>query len=123
MRYAVREKKKGRAKGGLILAIKKELMLKIEWMESTTDEAIAAKWRRGNEVWVWGITYMRHYKNENFKVMEEWTETNREGITVLNGDFNARTATGGGLWDLKGEKEDRKSKDSILNEEGKELVI
>ena len=122
MRYAVREKKKRRTKGRLLLAIKKDLKLKIECMESTTDEAIAAKWRRGNEDWVWGITYMRHHKNENFKVMEEWAEMNREGITVLNGDFNARTATGGGLWDIDREKEDRKSKDLILNEEGKELV-
>ena len=122
VRYAVREKKKGRAKGGMLLGVKKELKLKIEWMEKTTDEAIAARWRTGNEDWLWGITYMRHHKKENFKVMEEWIEKNKEGITVLNGDFNARTASEGGLWDTEGEKEDRKSKDRSENEDGKELV-
>ena len=67
-------------------------------------------------------TYMRHSRSDNFKVMEEWIEGNREGISVISGDFDARTATEGGLWDSEGEIEQRRSKDTVLNEEGKELV-
>ena len=121
-RFAVREKKKGRAKGGILLAITKELEVEIEWEEEMTEETLAAKWKKDNETWLWGITYMRHSKKENYKVMEEWMERNREGITILNGDFNARTVIEGGLWDSKGDKEARKSKDKIINEEGQDLV-
>ena len=121
-RFAVREKKNGRAKGGILLAIRKELEVEIEWEEEMTEETLAAKWKRDNETWLWGITYMRHSKKENYKVMEEWMERNREGITILNGDFNARTAIESGLWDSEGDKEARKSKDKIINEEGMDLV-
>ena len=64
---------------------------------------------------------MRHSRKENYKVMEEWIENNKEGVTIINGDFNARAAEEGGLWDSKGEREARRSKDKVINE-GRELV-
>ena len=120
--FATREKKKGRAKGGVLLAIRKGIGAEIEWKERFTAEAIAAKWKNKGKTWLWGVTYMRHSRNENYKIMEEWVEDNKEGVTIINGDFNARTAEEGGLWNSEGKKEERKSKDKILNEEGKELV-
>ena len=39
---------------------------------------------------------MRHNRGENYKVMEEWIENNKEGISIIGGDFNARTAREGG---------------------------
>ena len=45
---------------------------------------------------------MRHSKNNNYKAIEDWTDRNREGVTIINGNFNARTAIEGGLWDSEG---------------------
>ena len=70
-KFAVREKKQVRAKGGILLAVRKELEVEIEWEERATEEALVAKWRKENESWLWGITYMRHSKNENYKAMED----------------------------------------------------
>ena len=50
---------------------------------------------------------MRHSRSDNYKVMEEWTYNNKEGITIINRDFNARTAEEGELWGSKGERERR----------------
>ena len=121
-KFAIREKKRGRAKGGLLLAIRKSLVEEMEWEEKETDEALAASWRKDGKKWVWGVTYMRHSRKGNYKVMEDWIENNKEGITIISGDFNARTAGEGGLWDSEGEKEERKSKDKVINEEGRELI-
>ena len=43
-RYAIREKKTGKAKGGIILAIRRGTGIKVEWEEKTTEETIAARW-------------------------------------------------------------------------------
>lgn len=68
--------------------------------------------------WTWEITYMRKEKKrkkekrkENYGIMEKWIERGKENIVIICGDFNAITAEEGGLWDLKGEKEERKSKE------------
>ena len=65
---------------------------------------------------------MRHNRKANYDIMEEWIESNKGGIVIINGDFNARTAKEGGLWDRNGERENRESKDETINEEGKEMV-
>ena len=58
---------------------------------------------------------MRHSKKENYKIMEELADSNKDGIIVINGDFNVRMAEEGGLWDGSGEKEEMKSKDFVIN--------
>lgn len=113
-KIAASREKKGRAKGGLVLAVKEEL--NSEWEEQGNDETLAAIWRKGEEKWLWGITYMRHKRKENYRIMEEWIEKGRDRIIIINGDFNARTAREGGLWGEKGEKEERESKDDKMNE-------
>lgn len=51
--------------------------------------------------------------------MEKWVERKKESIVIVCGDFIARTAEEG---DSEGEKEERKSKDKVVREEGKEMV-
>ena len=68
---AVREKKKGRAKGGILLAIRKGVGEEVKWEERTTNEALVARWKKDGKTWLWGVTYMRHSRRENYKVMEE----------------------------------------------------
>lgn len=121
-RYAKREKKKGRAKGGLLLAVKKGCGIEADWDEEESDEALAMNWMMEGERWTWGVIYMGQNRKENYEIMNKWIEKGKEGITILCGDFNARTEKEGGLWDSSGEKEERRSKDTRMNEEGKEMV-
>lgn len=66
--------------------------------------------------------YMRHKKKENYEIMEKWIEKDKENSVIIYGDFNARTAEEGGLWILEEEKEERRSKDKVVNEEDKEMI-
>lgn len=95
--------------------------MEIIW-EEESEEALAASWKREGEKWIWGVTYMRHKRKENFEIMGAWMDKNKDGIIIINGDFNARTAEDGGLWLSTGERETRKSKDKTDNIEGKELI-
>lgn len=65
---------------------------------------------------------MRHKKEENYEIMSKWAEKYKDGNIIINGDFNARTARGGGLWSSDGEREERKSKDEGENKEGREML-
>ena len=49
IKYAIRNKKKGRAKGGMLLAVRKGLGMEINWVERSTNEAIAVSWIKDKE--------------------------------------------------------------------------
>lgn len=38
---------------------------------------------------LWGITCMRHERRENYGLMKEWCERDKEQIIILNWDFRA----------------------------------
>jgi hypothetical protein len=119
---AKREKKKGRAKGGIILAVKGSALGRYGWEEEDTDEALAVNWTREGYKGMWGVVYMRHKRKENYEVMNAWAEKHKDERCIITGDFNARTAEEEGLWSSDGEKETRSSKDKTVNEEGLELI-
>lgn len=39
------EKKRGRARGGMVLAVKRSLGLKIKWEEDETEEVVGVSWK------------------------------------------------------------------------------
>lgn len=79
------------------MEIRKNMGIDVKWEEEDNEESVAATWKKAAEKWLWGITYMRHKKEENYELMIKWIDKYRDRIIIINGDFNARTARGGGL--------------------------
>lgn len=61
---------------------------------------------------------------EKIEKIKERIEKYDEGeMVVIGGDFNARTRIEGGRnWGKERENEERKSKDKVINKEGKVLI-
>lgn len=103
---ARREKKKGRARGGIITAVNKEIMgVKIR---EINENAMEIKLTRNKNKWRIITLYSQNMK-EMESVKNEIKEE-EEGYVMLGGDFNARTGEGGpiGKGGRKGDQEMRR---------------
>lgn len=109
METAKREHRKGRAKGGLVVAVRKEL--EIVRQESHGEGKIESQitYNRGKMRVV--MVYCKEGKKV-FDTLEEKVEETEEESSIIEGDFNARTGTEGGpVRDKTDEINRRKSKD------------
>ncbi|XP_017889191.1 golgin subfamily A member 6-like protein 22 [Ceratina calcarata] len=114
---AERENKRGRAKGGILTGVKKELCAgEKEWEDKGVMER---KIKIKNEKWsIWTIYNGEGMKNVVRKLERGIAEKEEEYI-IIGGDMNARVGTEGSLgvgWtedDEKGSR--RKSKDKTIN--------
>ena len=121
-RNAIRTKKRGRAKAGMIMAVGN----KIEWKrigedhsEEESKKIIAVEVKLGNRKWIVITVYMNEHKEENFERIENIIESNPGTAAIVRGDFNARTVDEG---ERAGEGEKRISRDKIINKEGREIT-
>jgi len=122
-REARKEKRKGRAKGGMLIGRKKG------WGEGDRDgtgeekEGVTmTEIREGREKWVIVTVYNRGEWKDLEKRLEEVLgeiEDIEESILIIGGDFNIRTGELGGGNE---EEEDRRSRDRIINNNGKNLI-
>lgn len=118
---ATKENEKGRAKGGIIMAVSKEIKnVKIKIMNKGVIDASLVynkkKWRI--------ITlYSQNIKEILEDIMREVKEEEEEFL-MIGGDFNARTGNEGGPigTEEKKEEEGRRSKDKVINKEGREMI-
>ncbi|KMQ88014.1 hypothetical protein RF55_12574 [Lasius niger] len=121
---AKRRNRKGRAVGGILLGVKKNLtMVRVE--EEEEEGRIVCKIKREEEMWrIVGI-YVNGDMGKKLKGIMEWMEEGGEEIkTIIGGDFNARTGEEGGWRGEESEEEvkGRRSKDKKMNKDGKMLV-
>ena len=121
-KMATRKKKKGRAIGGMLMAVNN----KLEWRtigeeneEQENKEVIAGEVKVGNRKWIIISVYMNEQKEVNWERIENILENNPGAPVIIGGDFNARTAKEGGRARENGK---RNSRDKILNTEGRELL-
>lgn len=117
---ATREHRKGRAKGGLVVAVNKELEIvrQESYGEGILESQIVYNKKNLRVVTV----YCREIK-EVFDVLEEKIEETGEESLIIGGDFNARTGTEGGpIRDEKDEINRRRSRDKVINKEGREML-
>lgn len=129
VQYAKKRNRKGRAIGGIIMGIKKELMGEIEEKE---EQEGRIEWvvGRGEEKWRIVGVYVNGDMKEKMESLKDWMEEREEGVrTIIGGDFNARTGEEGGWqeWEEWEEEErekrkSRRSKDKKLNDEGRKLL-
>jgi exonuclease III len=120
--YADRESKKGRAKGGIIMGVKKGLEeengsdAKEErgFMERTVNRK-QRKWRI--------VTIYSRSMKETKRIIEERVKEQEEGTLVIGGDFNTRIGgKGRRMEEEQATIERRPTKDGIENAEERELV-
>ena len=116
---ATREKKKGRAIGGIITGIRKEI--KEEESAINSKNVMERKVIINEETWRIFTVYCKG--NEDIKSLNKLIEETEEGNLLVGGDFNARTGREGGIIDIsKKDRYTRKSKDKMINREGRTLL-
>lgn len=96
MQAARRRKRKGRAIGGMIMGIKKELVGGEEEGEREREEIIVGRMRTGKLCCKIVGIYVNGDMERKLEELREWMEEEGSGIkTIIGGDFNARTGTSG----------------------------
>lgn len=119
---ATKEKRKGRAKGGIISGVRKNLQ-ETNVTASTEEESKKAQSRQiriGKEIWKIVSVYNQEGTDEKiFEDIDRILGEKESGNVLIGGDWNART---GKLGSGAEEEKQRKSKDEIVNKAGKRLV-
>ncbi|XP_050471575.1 golgin subfamily A member 6-like protein 22 [Bombus huntii] len=119
-RAARREWRKGRAKGGIITGVNKNLR-EIEYKE-IGDDIVERKIRYKEKIYRIVVVYNRD-KKRTWKETEERVEGREEEVTIIGGDWNARTGEEGGLINEElGKEKSRRSKDKKISMEGRMLL-
>jgi len=119
--------KKGRLRGN------KEWMEKRSGIKVKEEGIVVGRIKMGEQRWRIVEIYVRENMEEILKKLERWLEEKEKGriLSMIGGDFNARTGVEGGGIMLEGEtdkkrenegKRNRNSKDKKMNNEGKVLV-
>jgi len=127
-----KEFQEGKGKGGMFMGIRKELVEREESIQTEEKGIIVGNVKKDGQRWrIIGI-YARQGVREVLQGVENWAEEKDSGRRVIvGGDLNARTGEMGAGVELEngengreGEREirKRKSKDKIVNREGRMLV-
>ena len=118
---ASRSSKKGRASGGILLGITENWKeIDLEW-EMTG--VIAKKVKIDREVWIIVIIYRKHGTDEIYNYLQRLGEEQEgEYNMLIAGDFNSRMGREGGSVGWEGEVVERRSKDEVVNEDGRKLL-
>ncbi|XP_029171329.1 cilia- and flagella-associated protein 251-like [Nylanderia fulva] len=112
------------------MGIKKEIAEKGGMMELSKEGFVVGRVKIGKEKWrVIGV-YVGEGIEKACREMEKWTEEKEEEVyTIIGGDFNARTGQEGGrirdkenAEEERKEEKKRKSKDKLINAEGRKLL-
>ncbi|XP_039304823.1 golgin subfamily A member 6-like protein 22 [Solenopsis invicta] len=118
---AKKEHTKGRAKGGIVKAVRKSLE-QVEIKEINGEMAEAKLKYNGNS---WRIVTLYSQKiEETVETLTEQIPEEEENYLLIEGDFNARTGNKGGPIEEEGEErsEIRRSIDKVSNREGRILL-
>ncbi|KAJ3651306.1 hypothetical protein Zmor_017356 [Zophobas morio] len=113
---AKKEKRKGRAKGGIITGVKKDIK-EIEEGAIEMEGIVERKLTVNKKRWRIYTIYSRRMRNTKQEIQEKIEESEEE-VLLLEGDFNARI--GNRSREEDGENT-RKSKDKVENKDGKLL--
>jgi len=103
VQWAERENKKGRAKGRMIMGIRKKMVEKGKGVEVIREGIVMGKVKMGKQKWRIIGVYVNGNMEEMLREIEEWIEEKEEGVYTIEGDFKARTGGEGGEIETEGE--------------------
>jgi len=121
-RLAKRENKKGKAKGGIITGVSKNIK-ETEYRE-WNDNIVERRIRYKGKDWRMITVYSQNVK-ETMEILSAGTEEEKGEVIIIGGDWNARTGRDGGWVKEQIEEEEewlRKSNDKVTNGEGTKLI-
>ena len=110
-----KEKRKGRASGGILVGMRRELLRGSQEVYHV-KAAIRTKITMENVKWIVWTIYNQEKLAELLKQIEIIQEEERNTKMLLEGDFIARTGEKGKIYE--GEDKKRSSKDKICDREG-----
>ncbi|XP_066582662.1 golgin subfamily A member 6-like protein 22 [Prorops nasuta] len=118
-----KEEKKGRAKGGIIIGVRKEMEGRIKGGEEDEEGIMEVEVRIKGERW----RVVTVYVGKGIRGMEEGlkriVEREQGKKVIIGGDWNARTGElGGGEGEHEGMEGERMSRDKVINTEGKRMM-
>lgn len=119
---AVRENKKGRAKGGIITGVVKDWEVREE--ERQRNGIMQRKAKIGGKIWsIWTV-----YSGEGIEKLEQsindLISEEEENVMIVGGDSNARIGKKGTLYlgEEEEEEEGKSSRDIVTNTEGERML-
>lgn len=111
---------------GIITGVKKELGERVEKVKKREERKGIRElnMRIGNKTWNIIGVYVNGDMKAKIEEIKERIEEYEEGeMIIIGGNLNARTGIEGGRnWEEEGEDEKGKSKDKVINNEGKLLI-
>jgi len=121
---AIRKGKRGRAKGGMIMGVRKELLEEEKGINAGIESVIVGNIKHEKERWKIIGVYVDEGIESMAKKVESWIDRTRENYkTIIGGSFNAKIGRErGGVEGENGEKRERRAKDETLNGEDKKLL-
>jgi len=130
IQWTEKECKRGKAKGGMLMGIRKELIDKEKDIQGEGKGIIIGSIRNDEQRWRIIRIHVRQNLKEVLQKVENWMEKKESGLnTIMGADFNARTGEMEAGMELSSEvkeeereKRKRKSKDKKMNRKGKLLV-
>ncbi|CAG5079355.1 Protein of unknown function [Cotesia congregata] len=116
---ATREKKRGRAREGMIMEIRKEI--DNDEMARKKEGIIGMQLRIDGNIWNVLTVYNRKGDKALLEELDRWLKEKNEGNIIIGGDWNARTGRKGGIEGLN-EGRMRWSEDKEVNKAGKNML-
>ena len=108
--------------GGILIGVRKSIagiVHDVKNYESILEKNILVN----DNIWKIVVCYRRGNDKDMWKKIEKIAEENGNGARIIvGGDFNARTGENGSIEEEVEVKGKRKSKDKIINNEGKQLL-
>ena len=127
---ASRKNRKGRAMGGMVVGIRKELSDRGSKIVELGEGLLSVGIKIGKESWrIVGVYIKEEGREGAMQLLRQMMESkDGEAKVIIGGDFNARTGREGGGWGENSDGKDgeeqtrRMSKDSKVDKEGRKLI-